>query len=378
MLDISNIKNQLEKLGYNQADLANKLCVSREIVSQWLKNKKHPRPRHLLKLANLLNLDYNEIIVKKENVNAPVIAFRKKRNHKINNFYEKQATNKGLILEKLVPYLPFNIYCRPPHLDNPVHDYSYIQNVAEKIRMEIPNKENGHLDFYDLIDFFSKMHSVIIPVMWGEKSKHENALHIYLPESKTTWIYLNLDSNVIDFKFWMAHELGHILTPQLKENKAEDFAEDFAGALLYPEKFAKNEYEKLMDEKNIGTNINYLKQIAKEFNISPITVYMEIKKYASFNKRPFINLTKNWEIYRATTVFQSQYKSVSELIFEDGIPSANKYIYEANNEFKTPFFTVLKKYVIENDSEASFLQRLLDISFLDASNLFRELQDASK
>lgn len=57
----------------------------------------------------------------------------------------------------------------------------------------------------------------------------------FLPESDTTWVYLNLDTNVHDLKFWMAHELGHCLSPSLTGTEvAEDFADAFAGALLFP------------------------------------------------------------------------------------------------------------------------------------------------
>jgi Zn-dependent peptidase ImmA (M78 family) len=49
----------------------------------------------------------------------------------------------------------------------------------------------------------------------GEKKRHENALHILLPAEKVTFIYLNLDTHLEDFKFWMAHELAHVYTPEL-------------------------------------------------------------------------------------------------------------------------------------------------------------------
>jgi hypothetical protein len=45
---------------------------------------------------------------------------------------------------------------------------------------------------------------VLIPVFHGRREHHENAFHIFLPASKTTWIFLNLDSNLHDFKFWIA------------------------------------------------------------------------------------------------------------------------------------------------------------------------------
>ena len=105
--------------------------------------------------------------------------------------------------------------------------------------------------FEHLIGFFNELQAVIIPVLWGNKENHENALHIYLPASMTTWIYLNLDCRIHDFKFWMAHELGHIHAPTLQSEAGEDFADAFAGALLVPHELAELEYEELQNLADI-------------------------------------------------------------------------------------------------------------------------------
>jgi len=46
--------------------------------------------------------------------------------------------------------------------------------------------------------------------------------------------------NIHDFKFWMAHELGHCLSPSLTGEDAEDFADGFVGALLFPKDKEQN------------------------------------------------------------------------------------------------------------------------------------------
>lgn len=50
-----------------------------------------------------------------------------------------------------------------------------------------------------------------------------------LPEEQVTFIYLNLDTRLEDFKFWMAHELAHVYTPDLA---GTEFGEDYATLLL--------------------------------------------------------------------------------------------------------------------------------------------------
>src|SRR5690606_4886515 len=131
-------------------------------------------------------------------------------------------------------------------LKDPVNEYAYIQQVAQKVRRDINVAEDGTLDFQHLIKRFRALQTVLVPVLWGEKQVHENAIHIFLPDSGTTWVYLNLDVNVHDFKFWMAHELGHCLSPTLRGDAAEDFADAFAGALLFPASKAEPAHARLL------------------------------------------------------------------------------------------------------------------------------------
>lgn len=83
-----------------------------------------------------------------------------------------------------------------------------------------------HTWFNHLIGRFKDLQSVIVPVLWGkQESHHANALHIYLPQHASTWVYLNLDSNAFDFMFWMAHELAHAYTSAVcSTDEDEDFA----------------------------------------------------------------------------------------------------------------------------------------------------------
>ncbi len=111
----------------------------------------------------------------------------------------------------------------------PPLEYAFVQAAAQEVRQHL-DVGDSKLTFEHLIDFFLQLHAVIVPVLWGEKQQHENALHIYLPKSRTTWVLINLDTHAHDFKFWMAHELGHAKAPDLRGDDAENFADMFAGA----------------------------------------------------------------------------------------------------------------------------------------------------
>lgn len=373
-LNIETLSRQAESLGHNQSSIAKALGVSRETISQWFKQEKYPRPDKLLKLARLLELTFSDLVSRLPAPNEPVVAFRKKGAHKITPEYVEQAKDMGRILETLVPYLPFDDLAQPATLRKPVNQYEYVHKAAKRIREQIGVQAADEIHFEKLIDFFGKLHAVLIPVHWGHKDKHENALHIHLPESHTTWIYLNLDCKLHDFKFWMSHELGHVLAPQLEGDTGEDFAEAFAGALLVPRELAEDEYAKLSRIPVVGAQVNRIKDIAERLVISPVTVFMEINKFASWSNQPALT----FDIHGAAANFNKSFKPVSDLLFGTKEPSAARYVASAKESFNSPFFDVLKKHVKSRHKTASFIQSLLNIPFIDAQNVYEELRGAAK
>ncbi|MDH4266078.1 MAG: XRE family transcriptional regulator [Deltaproteobacteria bacterium] len=372
-MNIENVKRKSLELGLSQVKLAKELNVSREAVSQWFKGEKFPRPGKLLKLAQLLKLAFTEIVTGIPSPDDPVVAFRKKGGHKITDDYIDRAKDMGRMLANLVPYLPFDELTALPTLRAPMMEYSYVQRAAKRIRDRITGRKGETITFQNLINFFGELKAVLIPVLWGSKDAHENALHIYLPDSMTSWIYLNLDCRQHDFKFWMAHELGHVYSPDLTgKEEGEDFADAFAGALLFPEELAIHEYTQLRRARNMGKVINQIKNVAVDLVVSPYTVYREINKYAENYDKPTFDLESEREIYKANTNFHKAFKTISESLFKDEVPSPSQYV-SISKLFDTPFFDVLRKYLIQEKKSPTFLQSILSIPFLDAQGLYEEL-----
>jgi Zn-dependent peptidase ImmA (M78 family) len=318
-------------------------------------------------------LTFNEIVLSPPSVNEPVVAFRKKGSHKITDQYLEEARDAGRMLSGLVPYLPFDKLLRPGTLIHPVQSYPYIQQVTANIRKKIGKAQNDAIEFGELIRFFNDLNAVIIPVLWGGKERHENALHIYLPESMTTWIYLNLDCKLHDFKFWMAHELGHVLAPDLREDEGEDFADAFAGAMLVPEEIASSEYPYLRKAAKTSRQLNHIKSVAERLTVSPLTVYLEINKYAEQHNLPLVDLEEDRAIYKANTNFNKSFSTISSYIFSNKTPSAEQYIRSAKDHLGSPFFSSLKAYIKEKRKPATFIQNVLRIPLLDARNIYEAL-----
>lgn len=364
ILNIAVLKQAMEQAGFNSAGLARKLEVSREAVSKWLNGQSLPRPDKLLKLALLVGLKFDQLVIREDEPSAPVVAFRKHGAHKTTEHHIKHAKEMGRLLRLLARYLPFDELIRPATLKQPTLEYTYIQKVAAKVREEIGVRLTERLDFHHLIKKFRELQAVLIPVLWGKKDRHENALHIFLPDSMTTWVYLNLDSEVHDFKFWMAHELGHILAPSLVGDAAEDFADAFAAALLFPEPFAAEAHRAVMASKNKGNQMNCIKEVAETSVISPITVYYEINKYAKEHGLPKIELGP--AIFGAAKNLSKAYYSVSESLFDEIAPEPSRYIHIAETQFDSPFFAALRTNLADNDKGSGYVQAVLDIPLLDA------------
>lgn len=370
-LNIQKISQSMDEKGLNQAGLAQSLGVSRTIVSAWFKGLKFPRPDKLLKLGLELGLPFQNLVIKSVTASEPIVAFRKKGRRKTTDLHIENAKEIGKLLDVLARYLPFEGLFQPPSLKAPKLEYKYIQKTAQRIRSEIKVKGGKPIAFEQMIGKFNNFEVVLIPVFHEQREHHENALHIFLPTSRTTWIFLNLDTNLHDFKFWMAHELGHVLSPSLAGDSAEDFADIFAQALLFPEMQAKSAYMSLNRLRSTRSKIREIIRLADSLTISPITVYKAINDYAVASG--LLELDLEPDIYAATTNFNKKYPNVSEILFGEKSCNAADYIKKTKELFGSPFFEALRVFLSENDKSGGFIQSILNCSIIDAKEIHAEL-----
>lgn len=372
-LNINLVKERLVEYGFNQSKISKELDVSREAVSQWMNNKVIPKPAKLLSLGKLLNLSYSDLIIN-EDFHEPQIAFRKVGNSKTKDSHIKRAKEMGYALEQLVEYLPPELMIKPPELKTPHDNYEYIQNVVKVIRDRF-NITDWEIKFTEVINIINDFNAILIPVMLGSQKAHENALHIYLPESKTTWIYINLDTKIFDFKFWLTHELGHILTPSINGNEAENFADNFAGAFLFPREIAEIKYKDIVQLRRKQERVNLIIDIARELIISPITILKEIEKYSKINNLKNVDVGENF--YASCTKFTNYYKLISENVFGLQKPNVEHYINVSKEKFGTIFFDLLKKYNEKEGLTSGYIKTVLNLPPTDVKEIFSYLTNAT-
>lgn len=367
-LNSESIKSRLFSIGWNQKKLAEEIGVTSQAVTNWLKGEDFPRPAALLKLAKTLGLGFDDLVMSK--AQQPVIAFRKKGSSITTDKHIKNASSMGVLLKSLVPFLPQSNTLRST-IQNPSTDYNLLQNAAAEVRKKIGIGSTAVLKYEHLINEFNENGAVIIPVMWGSRQHHGNALHILLPDEKVTFIYLNLDTHAEDFKFWMAHELAHVYTPELAGKlEGEDFADAFAGALLFPKELAHDVYSQAINKTTVAEQMSVFIDFAMDHEISLYSIYCEVRNYATANNFPQLSVSDK-DIHQIRNYAKGVL--ISQAIFAPEAPDAKRYMALACSAFNSPFFDSLQRMLKEYGTGAGYIQQLLDVSIKDSLAIHSEL-----
>ena len=363
-----NIKTAIQARGWTQKDLAAQLGVTGQAVTNWMKGTDFPRPDKLLKLATILKLGFAEL-VQLPQAEQPVVAFRKKAGAKTTDAHISKAMAMGALLKGLVPFLPALPQLRQL-LPSPNTDYLAVQAVAAQVRASLGLTQCAVLNYEHLLGEFVDNGAVVVPVMWGNQQNHKNALHILLPKERVTFILLNLDAHLEDFKFWMAHELAHVFTPDLAgKDEGEDFADAFAGALLFPVELARPVYEKVSGGNKTHES-KVLQAFAVEHGISLFSVFSETSRFANANGLLPLK-HKATEVHAIRNAQRG--KLVSELLFAPLPPEPSVYVAAAEKQFKSPFFHALRRMVNDQQTGPGYIQQVMDIPMQDAVALHKEL-----
>ncbi|MES2538135.1 MAG: helix-turn-helix domain-containing protein [Pseudomonadota bacterium] len=372
-INIPAVKAAMSAKGLSGRKLAEVLSVSPQTVTNWLTSAAFPHPSQLLKLALNLRIPFEELVLKEApGANEPRVAARARQNRQLSDEALAELKGMGKLLEQLAEHLPFDTLESPPRLAAPVVEYEYLQRVSKKIRGEIGLDQEEPVLFKNLVSRFSAHKAVLIPVFWGKKDGHENAIHVLLPKSGTTWVYLNLDTYLPDFNFWMAHELGHVYSPSLGGIDAEKFADAFAGALLFPSPIAKKTYMALVNLGSPTKKCKVLNDYAQDYGISSYSVFKEANNFAASNRLEAIKIPPSL-LHGNRHSENDHHGTVSELLWNNTLPNSEDYIAVAQTAFATVFFETLSKFLVAEEKPASFVQAVLDIPLSDARALHLEL-----
>lgn len=367
-LNVESLRAALAERGWKQKDLADQLGVSAQSVTNWFKGKDFPRPDKLLKLATTLHMSFAELVEPPKD--QPIVAFRKRAGTKTTDAHIAKAIGIGGLLKPLVDFLP-KLSTLRTQISSPSTSYTRLQSDALQVRSKLGMCERSVLGYQALIGEFKSCGAVLVPVLWGQKQQHKNALHILLPSLDVTFVFVNLDTKLEDFKFWMAHELAHVYTPELAgSDEGEDFADAFAGALLFPESCAERAYAEAASAPGTAGEIDVLQQCAAHHEISLNTVYQQVQAYALEHQLQPLRVAEE-TIHKVRNSSDPQW--VSGILFDPAPPKPAQYMAAAENIFQSAFFQALKCMIREHGTGPSYVQQIMDISLVDAMGIHEEL-----
>lgn len=368
-LDLKVIKTRMGELGLSASNVAKKLGVSRTIVSEWMNGKKNPRPRLLYEMGVILGLGVSEILLP-ELVAEPIVAYRKRSNSKPEL---SEAKEMGKALEYLVDYLPFNKYQSPPGLLDPKNCHDYIESAADEIRKTLDG-DGLVINVDALVKSCRELKIVLLPVLWGEKDRKYNALSIYLPVSRTNWVFLNLDVKPMDFKFWILHEMIHAMVRGSFANNSEEeqFCDALSAAVLIPNEYAEKLLEQTLKVFNSDELFIPILNASRLLVVSPITVARRVDAIAKLKGKapPFGNT-----VFPVCEAFNKEFGLVSDSYFESVPPSAVELIRVSEAIFGSSAYKALGNYLKATGASEGAVAAMLGLSAVDAKAVYRALID---
>lgn len=372
MLNTELIKSAMRKHALNQSALADECNVSKEAVSNWLSGESIPRPNKLAILGNKLQLSIDQMLETVE-VMEPVVAYRMKNNRPVTGPAKDAGDEVGRHLRQLLSFTDTKTLFEPPHLRSPSLIESEIKDAANAVRASLKLGPNDNITKEQLFRLFHDFGAFLVPVFWGgNKDGHENAMSVYLPDSKSSWVVFNLGCRHDDFKYWLAHEYGHCLTlHKLQGDDGEKFAELFAQYLLFPDELAA---EALKEMKNDASSaLAAATWFAGKYDISVVTVVKAADRIAIAKGETVTGVATaqfwgNWKKSRKTAA------SVAKQIFGSDMPSPTEYILKSEDAFVTPVFNALAKWQRANGGRSpAFIASALNIRLSDAEELSHAL-----
>jgi hypothetical protein len=167
-----------------------------------------------------------------------------------------------------------------------------------------------------------------------------------------------------------------VLTVDLiRENRiaeAENFADAFAGAFLFPEAVAEEALAAYRRLRTDARRIALLCEWAGKHVISPNSVYREMRKCAETRGETFTAINEN-TLHAAISRFNQKFPSLAEHLFSGDQPSANEFMRVAQENFGTEFFRAFANYVREKRPSPSGIASILSVNPMDARAYFDAL-----
>ncbi len=366
MLNLEFINATMTALSLNQAALAAQCNVSREAVSNWLSGESLPRPSKLKALAEALGVEVSRLTTSR--LPEPIVAYRTKKNHAATGPALIAAMELAHQLRQLVPFVRGESLFSPAFLEKPRTDDDYVRMVTQQIRRRIGLSSTAPVTREQILELHHGFGSILVPVHWaGDKGGHENALSVYLPESKLSWVVFSLNARNDDFNYWLTHELAHCYTLHaMSGDDGETFAARFAQELLFPHDAAVEAMDEFSAHEDPMVCARYL---ADAYNISIVTVIKQVERTAGLLGREIEGL-QNEQFWSDWYETRTLVPTVAHALFGTRHTSVEAYVENSEEIFKTPIFKAIASWQHQEGGRSpAFIAAALNIALEEAIDL---------
>lgn len=365
MLNVDLVQKAMAMRGLNQAALAQACGVSREAVSKWFAGESLPRPAKLRSLAETLGLDLAGLQLAV--ANDPVIAYRTHLREPLSDRARAAALEMGRHFRQLQAFMELRQFT-PRVLENPSDDEGAVRRAVEAVRGTLQLAADQSPTWLQLIEQLRLAGADIAPVLWGrEKVGHENALTIHLPDGAHTWVVVSLSACADDFKYWLAHELGHCLTlHRLTEEGGERFAERFAQLLVFPDALADHCLQAL---RMSAEPLAKARDIARFHGVSVVTVVKSVDRLALARGEAATGMASE-AFYETWSQERALQPTVASELFGTDAPTVDLFVQTSSTFFQTSVFDAIGRLqVAQGGHSPAFVSALLNIDLPQAREL---------
>jgi len=247
MENVKSIQIYREQLGLSQAELGDRLNVTRQTIAAWEKEEREPTVAQLMRIAQALNIGIDLLIGQSQfnfSLAETDLLFRADQPSELTTHLRaslsQKASNYGFI-EKLVKEVPTLPEMRP------IKEYApdFVEDVAREIRDWL-----GVGEISPLGDVFAMLESKGLKVILHPLPLEVSGFSAYNEESGAT-IFVN-SSHCPERKFFTSlHELAHLIFHRQEYRIArekikgtdprESTANHFSGAVSLPPEVLKRE-----------------------------------------------------------------------------------------------------------------------------------------
>ena len=255
------LKNARTLKGFSQQELADRIGISKQMISKYEKGESLPTSTVLLNFKKQLNVSLSYFF-KPNKIELGVLNFRKKSSFSP----KKQESLEQLIKLKLENYLEIE--------DLLQIDYSFKNSIAnikvnsleeiENIIITLRNDWEIGLDpIHNIIQLLEDNEIKVVELYDVEKTFDGLATFV---NNKFPVIVVNGNFPVERKRFTLLHELGHLLLnlPECDIKMEENFCNRFASEFLFPRKLVLKEF----GVKRDNITENELIEIQKKYGIS--------------------------------------------------------------------------------------------------------------